>query len=58
MFNNYIMQYAKDEQKHVVYYMYRDDQQMSITYKHLSNHPLFKEDCVFLGMKDPPMELF
>ena len=58
LFNNYIMQYAKDEQKHVVYYMYRDEQQLSLAFKHISNHALFKDECVFLAMKDPPMQLF
>lgn len=58
LFNNYIVQYGKDQQKHVVYYMYRDEQKISLTFKHLSNHPVFKEDCAFLGMKDPPYEMF
>lgn len=58
MFNQYIIQYAKEQQKHVVYYMYRDEQQISLTFRHLSNHPVFKEDCAFLGIKDPPYQMF
>lgn len=38
--------------------MYRDEQQISLAFRHLSNHPVFAEEFVFLGMKDPPYEMF
>lgn len=57
-FNNFIVRYAKDEQKNVVYYMYRSDQEISLDYKAVSQHPLFSEDCVFLSMQDPPIDVF
>lgn len=57
-FNNFIVRHAKDEQKHVVYYMYRQDQDVSLDFKAVSQHPLFADDCVFLSMRDPSVEIF
>jgi len=31
---------------------------MELSFKQLSNHPLFKEDCFFMKLKDPPLEMF
>jgi len=58
LFNNYLLQYAKEQKKNVIYYMYTGEQEISISFRQLSNHPVFAEDCVFLGMKDPPYEIF
>jgi len=57
-FNSYIVRYAKDEQKNVVYYMYRDDQDVSLDYKAVSQHPMFSESSAFLSMRNPPVEIF
>ena len=52
-----ILQYAKEEQKHVVYYMY-DDTDINLNFKALSNHPLLKDDCVFWSLHDPDTKFF
>lgn len=57
-FNDYIVRYAKDEQKMVVYYLYRADQEVSLDFKAISMHPLFGEDCVFLSLRDPDAKHF
>lgn len=57
-FNQFIVRYAKDEQKHVVYFMYREDQEISLDFKAVSQHPLFQDDCVFLSLRDPPTAIF
>jgi hypothetical protein len=49
-FNQFIVRFAKDEQKNVIYFMYRDDQEITLDYKAVSEHPLLKEDSVFLAM--------
>lgn len=49
-FNNFIVRHAKDEQKNVIYYMYRSDQKVSLDFKAVSKHPLFQDDCVFLSL--------
>lgn len=58
LFNQILIQHAKEEQKHVVYYMYSDDTGPTVTFKALSMHPIFQEDCVFITLKDPPTHLF
>lgn len=57
-FNAFIVRYAKEEQKHVVYYMYREEQEISLDFKAASQHPLFQDDCVFLSLRDPPTAIF
>lgn len=57
-FNNFIVRHAKDEQKNVIYYMYRSDQKISLDFKATSQHPLFAEDCVFLSLIDPDPKFF
>ena len=57
MFNNMILQYAKEEQKHVIYYMY-DDVDINLAFKALSKHPVFKDDCVFWSLHDPDVKFF
>ena len=57
-FNQFIVRYAKDEQKNVVYYMYRDDQEISLDFKAVSEMSLLKEDSVFLAMQNPSPEFF
>jgi hypothetical protein len=57
-FNQFIVRYAKDEQKNVVYYMYRSDQKVSLDFKAVSQHSLFEEDTVFLSLMDPNPKFF
>jgi hypothetical protein len=52
-----ILQYAKEEQKHVVYYMY-DDTEINLSFKAISQHPVFKDDCVFWSLHDPDTKFF
>jgi hypothetical protein len=52
------MQYALQEQKNIIYYMYDDDLGLGINFQILSKHPLFQDDCVFLAMYKPPLEMF
>lgn len=33
LFNNYLIQYAKDQKKNVIYYMYTGEQQISISFR-------------------------
>jgi len=53
-----ILRYAKAEQKNVAYYAYTKDQNIGLNYKHISNHPVFTENTVFLSFSDPPIEMF
>jgi hypothetical protein len=57
-FNNFIVRHAKDDQKNVVYYMYRSDQKVSLDFKAVSQHPLLQEDCVFLSLINPSEKIF
>lgn len=57
-FNNFIVRHAKDEQKNVVYYMYRSDQKVSLDYKAVSQHPLLHDDCAFLSLVNPSEKIF
>ena len=56
VFNNMILHHAKEEQKHVIYLMYKDDH-ISLGFKALSRHPVF-HDCVFFALYDPPSDYF
>jgi len=38
--------------------MYRDDQELSIDFKAVSQHALFEDDTVFLSLQNPSMEYF
>ena len=38
--------------------MYRDDQEISLDFKAVSEHPLLKEDSVFLGLRNPDPNFF
>jgi len=58
LFNSLLIQHAKEEQKNVIYYIYADEKGPSLAFKALSLHPLFKEICVFISMKDPPAHMF
>ena len=51
-----ILTHAKEEQKNVIYYMYNEEQ-VSISFKSLSKHPIFY-DCVFFSLFDPPSSYF
>jgi len=57
-FNNFVVRYAKEEQKNIVYYMYRSDQHVALDFKAASVHPLFVDDCVFLSLADPNPKYF
>ena len=57
MFNNLILQHAKEEQKNIIYYMY-DDTDISLTFKAVSKHPILQEDCVFWALHDPDVKYF
>ena len=52
------MQYAKAQQKNVVFYMFNDEDGVSINFKTLSTHELFAEDTVFISLFNPPLEQF
>lgn len=58
LFNSMIMQYALEEQKNIVYYMYEGEKGLSINFMALSNHPLFEDNSVFLALYNPPYEYF
>ena len=38
--------------------MYRDDQRVSLSFRHMSVHPLFRDDFEFIGIKDPILSQF
>lgn len=46
------------EQKNVAYYMYRDEQTINLNFRAMSNHPVFKEDTVFISLQNPSPEMF
>ena len=46
------------EQKNVAYYMYRDDQTINLNFKSMSNHPICKDDTVFISLQNPSSEMF
>ena len=58
LFNSMIIQYALEEQKNIVYYMYEGHTGLSLNFKALSNHPLFEDNSVFLAIFNPPYHLF
>jgi hypothetical protein len=58
IFNSMIVNYAQQQQKNIVYFMYAEGQAVSIAFKALSTHPLFKEDSVFLSLFNPPLQMF
>ena len=47
------MRYAKEEQKNVVYYMFRSDQELELNFMALSKEPIFEGDCVFVSVQNP-----
>ena len=38
--------------------MYNDENGVSINYRVLSMHPLFRDDCVFLSLANPSPDMF
>uniref|UniRef100_A0A7S3MVM5 Uncharacterized protein n=1 Tax=Strombidium inclinatum TaxID=197538 RepID=A0A7S3MVM5_9SPIT len=58
IFNNMIITYSLEQQKHVIYYMYDDEDGVSLNFKAISAHPIFEEDCVFMALYEPPTQMF
>lgn len=58
LFNSMIIQYALEEQKNIIYYMYEGHKGLSLNFMALSNHPLFEDNSVFLAIFNPPYHLF
>lgn len=56
MLNNFILNASKQLQKNIVYYMFNDEDGVSINYKALSRFELFKDDTVFISLFNPPLE--
>ena len=57
-FNNMILRYAKEEQKNVVYYMFRSDQELELNFMALSKETIFESDCVFVSVQNPSAQQF
>lgn len=58
MFNNILVQHALHEQKNVIYYMFDDENGVSLGFKAISNNPIFKDNSIFLSLQNPPAEYF
>lgn len=50
-----LKKHGKDEYKDCVFLLYRNDQQMELNFKGLSEHPVFKDNTVFLAQRDPDL---
>ena len=55
-FNNMVLRYAKDEQKSVIYLMYKEEH-VNLAFKAASKHPIFYA-CVFFSFYNPPSSQF
>jgi hypothetical protein len=56
MLNNFILNNSKQLQRNIVYYMFNDEEGVSINFKALSGFDLFQDDTVFISLFNPPLE--